>query len=112
MPILENGTIEYEMPKNIKEKITPEFCKRLLVELCAVFGSDAEHREFVESVDVTCGWNSALKATCQKMGCEDLYAYYDDLEWYDSDLFAEEVTAIIVAQGLLREGEFVDEGGD
>ena len=35
----------------------------------------------------TRGWGTALKKTAETLGCPELYEYYNQLEWYNSDEF-------------------------
>ena len=43
--------------------------------------------EYVDLGSGTVGWVQAFRATCQKLEMEWLLKYYEDLPWYDSDVF-------------------------
>lgn len=53
-------------------------------------------------LESTCGWVDAFKNTCQKHNIEDVFAYYNGLEWYDSDLFDNEFGNLLVEYGLIK----------
>ena len=107
MPISNDGSIKYTMPEEIKKQITPEFCKQFLEDLRVIWPSEIKEYgyEFVSNVESTRGWNDALKATCQKLSLKKLYAYYNKLPWYDSDLFDWELTKLMVERGVLVRNE-------
>ena len=44
----------------------------------------------------TAGWNAALKMTCHKLDMDWFYDWYDNLNWWMSDLVDEELTDIFV----------------
>ena len=107
MPIRENGTIEYNIPKEIKEKIPFMFYQALFGELVSVFGFEflVPHEELYNGKDIvkdytemvskfifasenTSGYNAAFKQTCRKLSMEWLIDYGKTLDWYDSDIFS------------------------
>lgn len=103
MPITEQGNIEYKMPQLIREKFTFDFCKQMMMELHRIYGvsvedSDMDHMIHLEG---TSGWGVAFTTACRKMNEPDLYKYYYNLPWYDSDIFDSQVTECIVEHKLL-----------
>ncbi len=111
MPIKENGTIEYNIPKEIKEKIPSMFYEALFGELVSVFGFEflVPHEELYNEKDLvkgytemvgefifasenTSGYNAAFIQTCRKLSMEWLIDYEKTLEWYDSDIFFNEIS--------------------
>lgn len=110
MPITENG-IEYEIPKEIIERIPPEFYQAFFGEIVSVFGfswlipdkefynednPEAGYFEMIDKflfgIEGTSGWHAAFVQTCNKLSMEWLADYVDDLEWYDFDLFSAKIT--------------------
>ena len=97
-PIVENGTgtrIEYQIPKEIQERIPDYFYTAFAGELFSVYGWERsrwmfypeESKEYVDLDSSSAGWAQALEATCRKLEMDWLFAYYQTLEWYDSDVF-------------------------
>lgn len=110
MPITENG-IEYEIPKEIIERIPPEFYQAFFGEIVSVFGfswlipdkdffnDDNPEAAYIKMIDRylfsfegTSGWHAAFVQTCNKLSMEWLADYVNDLEWYDFDLFSAKIT--------------------
>lgn len=115
MPIRENGTIEYNIPKEIKEKIPFMFYQALFGELVSVFGFEflVPHEklynrkdivkdytemvsEFIFASENTSGYNAAFKQTCRKLSMEWLIDYEKTLDWYDSDIFFNEISTEMI----------------
>ena len=118
MPIVGEGEsvhIEYEIPKEIKEKIPDYFYYAMAGELVSVFGPyilqhppagyyDEENDEWVEDGEEdyydldtsTGGWCEAFYATCKKLDMQWLYDYWRTLAWYDSDIFDGEIEDEII----------------
>lgn len=88
MPIVD-GSIHYEMPAHIKGLITPEFCSQFLKELHQIFGCSVEDSDLDYFVyqGGTAGWGAAFANVCRKLNLDELYKYYLNLEWFDSDVF-------------------------
>ena len=117
MPITNNGTIEYQMPEEIKKRIPDYFFRAFFGELISVFGpqlivpdcdmykelTDNEEYSYVGQLNVslcmnggTSGWAEALKQTCKKLSMMWLWEYYCGLEWFDSDLFDGEISDYVI----------------
>ena len=111
MPILENGSIEYSIPENIKNLITPEFCKLFMKELHMIWGFSLEDFDYdsVGYCEGTAGWYESFTSTCRKLKQDELYKYYLSLPWYDSDIFDYELTQILVSEKLLLPESETDE---
>lgn len=115
MPITKNGTIEYNIPKEIKEKIPLMFYQALFGELVSVYGFEflIPHEELYNEKDLvksyiemvsefifasenTSGYNAAFIQTCRKLSMEWLIDYEKTLEWYDSDIFFNEISSEMI----------------
>lgn len=95
---------EYEIPIGIKTELTKEFVIDFLSMLTNIF--DLKQPMFFECLinfEGTHGWVMAFKYACQKHNMEDVFAYYNQLEWYDSDLFDDEFASLIVEYSLVKQ---------
>lgn len=111
MPITDNGSIEYSIPKNIKKLITKEFCIQFVKELHCISGLSLEDFDY-DSVgywEGTGGWMEAFANACRKTKNDELLKYYYTLEWFDSDLFDCELTNILIEHKLLLPTTYTDE---
>lgn len=97
-PIIDHGEgycIEYQIPTEIKDRIPDYFYIALAGELFSIFGwSESrwrfypeEGKAYADLASGSAGWMKALKAACRKLDMDWLLAYYQTLEWYDSDVF-------------------------
>lgn len=98
----DNITIqEYKIPKEILAKFSDDFGKVLASELTLVFGNDIfDKYEDVDTRQVifltsTIGWAKAFMKNCRDFKLIDVLEYYDELEWYDSDTFDDEICKIL-----------------
>lgn len=94
---------DYRIPQEIKTRLTKGFAINFLNKLNVIF--DLIHPVslgFLVNFEGTCGWVDAFKCACQKYDMEDVFAYYDQLEWYDSDLFDDEFANLIAEYGLIK----------
>ena len=82
--------LSYTIPDEIKTKITNRFMSELLLKLTLVF--PVQNAEDIVSIVGAVGWNDAFTAACSECDCGWLADYADSLEWYDWDLFADELT--------------------
>lgn len=95
---------DYKIPKEIKTKLTKGFAIDFLNKLNAVFDLiQPVSLEYLVNFEGTGGWVDAFKCACQKHNIEDVFAYYDCLEWYDSDIFDDEFASLLVDYGLIKE---------
>ena len=92
---------KYVIPADIKNRIPEHFYYALGGEFVSVFGRDAliPDEDGLSPLDFctgTAGYVAALKATCQKLDMGWLLDYWNELPYYQSDVFdgeiADEVT--------------------
>jgi hypothetical protein len=102
--------LTYKIPEDILSKIPEYFWSALAGELVSVFGPHA-----LEKVDDsynlyfltgTTGWNAALRMTCRKLDMDWLYEYYNNLQWWESDMFDGEFEDLIISKFV--EAEDID----
>lgn len=102
----------YKMPEVVKAEFKAHILKCFLKELIDVF--DIKHEvtmcNTIAHLEGTYGWYEAFKKMCVNYGLEDILAYYDKLEWYDSDLFDGELGDLLVEYGLVEFGNPDDLG--
>ena len=103
MPILDNGSIHYEMPEKYKAMIDSTFCKNFLRELHLIWGFSLEdfNWESIGYCEGTSGWYVAFTNTCRTMQLDELFLYYRNLPWYDSDLFDAQLSDRLVEEKLV-----------
>lgn len=95
---------DYRIPQEIKTRLTKGFAIDFLNKLNVIFDLiQPVSLGFLVNFEGTCGWVDAFKCACQKHHIEDVFAYYDHLEWYDSDLFDDEFGSLLVDYGLIKE---------
>lgn len=101
MPLVGNGDdvrVEYEIPKEIAERIPDYFYFALAGELFGTAGyenglymftdrSEDTNGEYHNFDSGTSGWYVAFMMTCKKLDMLWLLEYYNGLPWYDSDIF-------------------------
>lgn len=100
MPIVknENGTtsIQYHIPAEWTARIDSNFIDTFCKELSEINWNWTDNEDSFPRdnimVESTLGWGRALKCTCLRTANEDLWKYYNQLDWYDSDLFDGELT--------------------
>ena len=98
MPIT-NSLFAYEMPTEIRQLITEEFCQAFKAELDAAFPTNRYTTNYRNYED-TSGWVYAFVSTTTKL-CPKLKTYWDELEWYDSDMFSDKVFSIMEDYGVI-----------
>jgi hypothetical protein len=91
----------YKIPSEILEKIPDYFWAAFAGELVSIngpeiFNADPEFGRVLSYCTGTCGWNWAIKMTCQKLDMIWLYEYYRKLEWWESDMFDGEFEDLLV----------------
>ena len=103
-----NKSLEYKIPLEIKQKIPKYFYYAMGEELVSIFGTEVlipedvndEINEYtvygIDFVTSTSGWYEAFKATCKKLDLQWLLDYHKTLEWYESDLFNDEISQKII----------------
>lgn len=95
---------EYKIPQEIKAEFTKEFMAYFLARLAIVFDLDDSMlcADYLFNLESTIGWGKSFKYACQKYNLEYIYVYYDQLEWYDSDLFDGELGDLFVKYELIK----------
>lgn len=94
---------DYKIPQEIKIRLTKGFATNFLNKLNVVFDLiQPLSLEYLIYFESTCGWVDAFKYACQKYDMEDVFMYYNKLEWYDSDLFDDEFAGLLVEYGLIK----------
>ena len=103
MPITEKGSIYYSMPHNIKKLMDYEFCETFMKELHNVWGFSLNdfNWESIGYSEGTGGWYESFAATCRILNKGELLLYYNNLSWYDSDLFDAELSELLVTYKLI-----------
>ena len=107
MPIVGEGNdvhIEYAMPENIISLITYDFLKEFRNQLFRIH----EHYSLETFADFgipintsTSGWYAALGKTCLLTHKEEVFDYWRELPWYDSDIFDGELAKMLVDRKLI-----------
>lgn len=102
---------KYKIPLHIDKLITKEFCLQFMKELHCIWGFALEDFEYesVGAVEGTSGWYEGFTHACRKTKNDELYLYYLQLDWYNSDLFDYELTQKLVNYKLLLPETEVDE---
>lgn len=94
---------DYKIPQEIKIRLTKGFAIDFLNKLNVTFDLiQPVSLEYLIYFESTRGWVDAFKCACQKYNMEDVFSYYDKLEWYDSDLFDDEFASLIAEYGLIK----------
>lgn len=96
MPVVEKDgdvCLEYHIPEDIKSAIPEDFYFVFLGFVLGILGMPAtiELGEYLCYMGGTAGWQKAFKRACALLDLPWLQEYYDNLEWYDSDLFDGEI---------------------
>lgn len=103
---------DYRMPEEIRKEFTREMMSCFLEELIDTFDympSKPTYYDHIVYIESTYGWHKAFKKMCISYGLEDIYSYYNYLEWYDSDMFDGELSDLLLEYGLIEEGEVEQE---
>lgn len=95
---------EYKIPQEIKAEFTKEFMAYFLAVLAIVFDLDESMlcAEYLFNLESTIGWSKSFKCACKKYNLEHVFVYYDQLEWYDSDLFDDELLSLLIDYELIK----------
>lgn len=104
----ERNWSDYKIPNEIKNEFAKDNMAYFLKELESVFnyGHPLTYWEDTVYMESTGGWYEAFKKMCINYGLEDILAYYNNLEWYDSDRFDADLSDLLVEYGLIEEGDF------
>ncbi len=101
MPITDDLQVQYYIPEKIKSKIPDYFYYAMIGELVSIFGVSCVQKDEdgfypVDYDGGTSGWYQAMRIACWKTDVPWLLEYWNGLEWYDSDLFDEEIGKEII----------------
>lgn len=91
MPIVDsdNGLeVVYSIPDNIKYLLSENFINEFRLNIINRFGDDPE--EWIYFCG-TVNWDNCFKLAANQCGISQVYDYYWTLEWFDRDLFDEEL---------------------
>lgn len=92
---------EYKIPEEILAKIPDGFWEKFAMELIKIFGSYIFDKEeetgdrYLIYHPSTIGWAKAFMKTCRAFELIDILEYYNKLEWYDSDVFDDEICSLL-----------------
>lgn len=105
MPIANNGEIvQYDIPEEYRELITKEVLDQFAANLLTFF-PEADDPYTCFCLESTGGWVDAFEKAVRVQKPYDKYQklldYYFGLEWYDFDMFNDEVLDLMIEFGIL-----------
>lgn len=91
------------IPEWIRMVLTDDVLEVFATEFKREFSkfNGCDWREAICCLDGTQGWGSALERTLIKCGLDSVWKYYDELEWYESDLFDGDLVDILLKKNML-----------
>ena len=97
---------EYTTPQTIKDKVTIQFATLFLKKLIEIFKVDSYDekrlRNLIDIIDIymhspsTFGWTKAFYEACDETGLLELKKYCDALEWYQFDIFCDDISKLCI----------------
>lgn len=101
----------YKIPNRIKNLCTSKFLFIFKEELMKVFNTitdDSTAWSDYFHIESTCGFYRALENACNRhpyphMGI-GIWRYARSLDWYNGDLFDDELVNLMVNQGIIKDG--------
>lgn len=89
--------LKYTIPDSIKNRIPEYFYYALGGEYVSIMGAialirDEDGLSLLDYDGGTSGYVEAFRMTCKKLDMDWLYEYWDNLPWYQSDLFDSEIS--------------------
>lgn len=104
MPIANGEIVQYNIPEEYKTFFTREVLELFKANLLGFFpGADDPYTCFF--LESTSGWVEALtraiKAQKPHDKCQELLDYYLGLEWYDFDMFNDEILHLAAELGVI-----------
>lgn len=106
MPVADGEIVQYDIPEKYKTLLTKEILEQFARNLLAVFPQcdDAYTLFFLESTN---GWVDAFSRAINVQATNNKYRelldYYFELEWYDLDMFNDELLDLMIEFGILPE---------
>lgn len=92
----------YTIPVRIKEMMTYGFLKEFRNQLFTMFDFSLDtYADIIQGVESTAGWANALQDACCNTDKEFIWNYWNDLEWYDSDMFDSELCDMLIEKHLI-----------
>lgn len=109
MPIMNDGRIDYTIPQEIKEKFTREVMVDFFEKVIETF-KENDRRQGREPggyeeysyyhwwiyLEGSSGFCESFRYVCKKHGLDNVLKYYDNLYWYDSDIFDGEFSDLLI----------------
>ena len=93
---------KYTIPDEIKKLMTYDFLKEFRNQLFAIFDLSLDtYADIIQGIESTAGWANALEDACHNTGKDDIWSYWDSLEWYDSDMFDWELSDMLIENNLI-----------
>ncbi|MGL5329953.1 MAG: hypothetical protein ACRDD7_11840 [Peptostreptococcaceae bacterium] len=108
----------YKIPSRISRLMTKEFLHIFKSKLDEVFQlePDATAWSCYYHLESTGGWYDAFNYACDNHPSPHLGVgikrYYNTLDWYDGDIFDDELAELMVKKGVIKKGEIPDYGFD
>ena len=103
MPIIEGAeedfSVEYTIPEHIQKLITDDFLKEFrnqLFRLHPQYSLETFAEEGIPEGTLTFTWSTALGKACLLTHNEELLDYWRTLDWYDSDLFDDQLSQMLI----------------
>lgn len=92
------------IPFYYQKMIDDKFLKDFKDEICLIFDikDDEVNLFFMKMEENTNGWTSAFFQACLLNNTNDLYEYYNNLDWRGSDNFCREITNMMSDRGIIK----------
>jgi len=108
---VKNTSFEYDLPDDIRQMVTKDFCETLFTQLAERYPFLKEKSEPCEAdlayLEQSGGWSAAFESTCDSI-CPSLRDYWCTLDKQDSELFCNEINSIIADLGIVAHGGWDD----
>lgn len=115
MPVTENG-YTYEMCDGIRGQLDEDFLCGLHREVSGWYKkkhpetNDFSYYGFYVYIEGNGVWSESLKKVCLENNKQWIWEYWTHLPWYESDLFDDVLSTMMLKHGIIEEGEaFEDE---
>ena len=95
--------VEYKIPEEIKTRLNKEVMSGFLDNLKRIFKlDDNKANEELPYLISSVGWGMAFNNICRDYLLFDVSDYYLKLDWYDSDLFDDELLELLYEYKLIK----------